>query len=246
MSDYLDKAISRAVKEETITSDTMDFINSNFHDSPTFQRIGVSSYEFPDILEIDTRIVEVERMGSIREVLFRPYQGLNTGSYVVFDDEHWIITDVWGNRKTKQKALVQKCNHELKWKSKSNDIKNIMCIASQSPLGSKSNQGKLEIEWNKYDVMLPSGQLYLFVEKNDDTEQIEINQRFILGDNVYEVVGVDKNTLVNTSGFGITQLTTRITTRRDSDDFILEIASQNKEESKTTSNSSAQNGGRIW
>lgn len=241
MSDYLNKAISRALKEETITSDTMDFINANFHDSPTFHVLGVSSHEFQDVIEIDSRVIEVERMGSIREILFRPYQGLNTGTYIIFDDDYWLITDVWGNRKTKQKALVQKCNHQLKWKDDNNNIESIMCIASQSPLGSKSNQGKLEIEWNKYDVMLPSGQLYLFVEKNDITEKVELNQRFILGNNVYEVVGVDQNTLVDTRGFGIIQFTTKITTARESDDFANGIASQNKKSDNSTSN-----GGRIW
>lgn len=224
---------------EVYANNTIAFIESTFSDSPTFRVLEVNSEEFPDIKTIDARVVEVERMGSLREVLFRPYQGLNIGSYVRFDNETWLIFDQWGDKDSrKYVAMVQKCNRTLKW-AISNDwkdsrgnidltkIREVNCIASQSPLGSKASQGKHEIEWNKFDVSLPQGQLYVFVEKNQLTDTLLMNQRFIFGKNVYEIFGIDDTSFVNKEGNGIIQLMIKLDVKRDADDFPNRIATSN-------------------
>jgi hypothetical protein len=138
---------------------------------------------------------------------------------VLFDNETWLVSDVWGDIEHQQKVLVQKCNRTLKWRNAMNEVEEVNCIASQSPLGSKANQGKNDIEWNKFDVRLPLGQLYVFVERNDVTDTLNLNQRFIFGSNVYEVYGIDDISAVDKNGFGIIQLTIKLTTGQDADDF---------------------------
>lgn len=251
---YINKARRRLGRNgrdvgEVLTNNTVSFIERNFHTSPTFHVLEVDSFEFPNIKTIDSRVIEIERMGSIRQVLFRNYQGLNVGAYVKFDDETWLVTDVWGSKHSNQKALIQKCNNELRWIAEDGNHMKFMCVASQSPLGSKSNQGKLEIEWNKYDVKLPLGQLYVFIERNKFTSKIKIDQRFIFGNNVYQVSGVDDTTLTNKGGFGIIQLTTKVTTRQDKDDFENGVAfNKYGEECATTPTVEElkDKGGRIW
>src|SRR5690606_7997003 len=76
----------------------------------------------------------------------------------------------------------------------------------------------------KYDVRLPIGQLFVSVEKNDTTEEIGLNHRFIFGRNVYEITGMDDITTVNDEGYGIIQYTAKITTKREEDDFVNNIA----------------------
>lgn len=229
MSNYINKARRRLGRNgkdvgEVYSNNTSAFMESNFHIATTFNVLEVKSNELPDLNQIDSRVIEIERMGSLRELLFRPYQGLVIGAYVGFDEDTWLVIDSWGNKTMTQKAMMQRCNNRINWLNKDGDMNTYMCIASQSPLGSKSNQGKLEIEWNKYDVSLPLGQLYVFMERNKDTSAITLNHRFIFGNNVYEVTGIDDTSMTNPDGYGIIQLTTKVTTRQDGDDFINGIA----------------------
>lgn len=225
---------------EVYENNTIAFIDVTFHASPTFRVLGVKSTQFPTITQMDARVVEVERLGSLREVIFRPNQSLDIGTYVTFDDDTWIIFDKFGG--TCVKVLVARCNHTLKWKDKNNNILEVDCVASASDLGSKAKQGDNEIEWNKYDVRLPLGQLFVFVEANSSTRQVQLNHRFIFGSNVYEVVGIDDTTLVNKDGFGIIQLTIKKTTKQDADDFTNRIAYNDY----SIEESSGDNGGGLW
>jgi len=158
---------------DAYNNNTIAFIEATFHASPTFRLLGVKSTEKPTILEMDARVVEVERMGTLREVLFRPTsEGLNVGTYVIFDNETWLIFDRFGQNK----ALAEQCNRTLKWIDKNGIEQEIDCIASAMDLGSKAKQSRNEIEWNKFDVRLPLGQLFVFVELRDETKAIKLNQ----------------------------------------------------------------------
>lgn len=237
-SDKYKKRVTRNGKDigEAYNNNTIAFKEATFSASPTFRILDVVSKEFPNIKKIDARVIEVERMGTLREILFRHNQGLNIGTYVKFDGDTWLIFDKWGSIETGLKVMAEKCNRTIKWVKGDKTVEKD-CIASSQPLGSKANQGKMDIEWNKYDVRLPMGQLYCFVELDDNTRTIHLNQRFIFGSNVYEVVGVDDTTTVDTSktekGFGVLQLTLKITTKRSEDDFENRIATQNLEEKET-------------
>lgn len=206
---------------QAFQSNTDNFMETAFADSPTYRRMGVRGRQYPDITEIDGRVIEVERMGSLREILFRPSsEGLDVGTYVKFDDDIWIIFDRYG----KSKALASKTNRKLKWKDKNNVYQEMECVASASDLGSKAKQSKNEIEWNKFDVRLPLGQLFVFVELTEETNQIGLNDRFLFGRKAYEVTGIDDTSTVNRDGFGLLQLTIKVTTIREEDDFENGIA----------------------
>lgn len=252
---YLDKYKNRLGRKgnnvgEVYANNTIAFIEATFSDAPTFRVLEVVSRQYPEITEIDARVVEVERMGTLREVLFRPYQGLNIGTFVKFDGFTWLIFDQWGDKdSTKYVALVEKCNRTIKWQDKDGVIHELDCIASQSPLGSKAGQGKNDIEWNKYDVSLPTGQLFVFVERNDLTDSIQMNQRFIFGRNAYEVFGIDDTSFVDKNGYGIIQLLVKIDVKRDADDFTNRIAFNSYETSVadvTNTSDTGDTGGNIW
>jgi hypothetical protein len=232
---------------EAYTNNTIAFIESTFSASPTFRVLGVKSTEKPHVTEMDARVVEVERMGSLRELLFRPTsEGLDVGTYVTFDNDTYLIFDRFGNNK----VLVERCNDSIKWVDKNGNLIELECIASASDLGSKAKQSRNEIEWNKFDVRLPAGQLFIFLELNDSTRSIALNQRFIFGSKAYEVVGLDDVTTVNTHGFGIIQLVVKVTTIRNEDDFINRIAYNTYEDSNvitpTEGDTETGEGGIIW
>lgn len=249
---YLDRYKNRLARKgdnvgDVYENNTINFIEAKFSDSPTFKVVGVISTQFPTIKQIDTRVVLVERMGTLREVLFRPNQGLNIGTYLIFDNQTWLIIDQWGDRNsTKYSCLVQKCNRTIKWKDINGAIQELYCIASQSPLGSKAQQGKFNIEFNKFDVSLPTGQLFVFSEYNNLTKGIKLNHRFFFGRNVYEVIGIDGISFVD-SGFGIMQFTVKLTTLNDKDDTQNHIAFNNYNVSSINDISTIdEQGGRIW
>jgi hypothetical protein len=262
MSEHINKYKRRLSRNgdnvgEVYANNTIAFIEATFSASPTFRVLEVFSAEFPEIKQIDARVVEVERMGTLRQVLFRPNQGLNIGTYVKFDNETWLVFDKWGSTEsTKIKVMVEKTNRTLKWKDVDGEIQDVNCIAMATPLGSKSNQGKNDIEWNKFDVRLPIGQLFVYLELNEVTKTIKMNQRFIFGSIAYEVFGIDDITNVDKNGFGIIQLTIKVTTKQEMDDFENRIAF-NKFKTDSSSverlplfaedvSDGAEKGGRIW
>lgn len=235
---------------ESYKNNTIAFIEATFHASPTFRVMDVISTEFPDIKKMDARVVEVERMGALREVIFRPNQSLNTGTYVKFDGDTWLLFDKYGGTgSTSIKMLAEKCNRSLKWIDELGALREWECIAGSTDLGSKAKQNRNEIEWNKYDVRLPIGQLFVFVEANEDTHKIDLNHRFIFGKFAYEVVGIDDTTGISRNGFGIIQLTLKLVTKTEGDDFENGIAFNDYKKTEDTgggTGNTGDEGGSPW
>lgn len=219
---------------------TEQFVNEKFSSSPTF-RVATVKNNADEESEIDIRVIGVERLGSLREILLRPQESIELGSYLRFDENDWIVFDEYGTGIT-NKSMVAKCNRLLKWKDAEGKLHEYMCVSSASDLGSKSKQGKSEIEWNKYDIKLPRNQLFVFVPRNIHTDKIILNQRFIFGNRAYEVVGIDDTSGVDMDGFGVIQLTIRLHTARDGDDFITKVA----ENLYGNDSEVDKGGGRLW
>jgi len=254
MSDYLDRYKRRMNRNgkhvgDSLTNNTIAFIEATFHASPTFRVMEVESYNNPEIKEMDARVVEIERLGSLREIILRPNDNLEIGTYVKFDGDTWLLFDKHGGTgSTSIKMTAIRCNRKIKWMGRDGDPtpKEYDCVASATDIGSKSKQSKNEIEWNKYDVRLPIGQLFVTVEANPDTKSIELNDRFVFGRNVYEVTGIDDITGIDENDYGIIQLTVKITTQRDGD-FEDGMAVNNyKEDVEVDETENGENGGRLW
>lgn len=261
-SNYLDKYRKRLQRYgdnvgDAYSKNTISFIESTFHASPTYRIMEVESSAYPNLKEMDGRVVEVERLGTLREIILRPTESLEIGMSVKIDDEWFMLIDKYGGTgSTSIKMLAIKINEGLRWYDNKGELQDFKCVASATDLGSKSKQSKNEIEWNKYDVRLPIGQLFVSVEKNEVTERIGLNHRFIFGRNVYEVTGIDDITTVNDDGYGIIQYTVKITTKQDEDDFERNIAhNKYSEESEQTINTfntlssvkeNGDKGGRLW
>lgn len=266
MSDYRDKMKRRLEYKgmdegQSLQSNATEFANKKFTQSPSYRRMGVKSFKQPDLTEIDARVMTIERMGDIREILFRPYEEVDVGAYLTFDNDIWLVYDKFGSAQAgKSKVLVEKCTEKLRWKDADENYFEEYCVASATQLGSKANQGKNALEWNKFDVRLPLGQIFIFVERNDKTKQVAMSQRFILGSNVYEVTGYDDVTSISADGYGYIQITVSVTTKRDADDFDKKIAFNKYAEDLTvipeetdmkmltTSEETKEKpqGGRIW
>lgn len=249
---------------QAITNNTIDFINKTFHSSSTYRimTIETNHKDYEEIESIDARVVQVERMGSLREIVLRPNESLEVGMYVEVDSEWFLLIDKYGGTgSTSIKMLAIKINESIRWRDKEQyldflenkkidedyvgEYHEFKCVTSATDLGSKSKQSKNEIEWNKHDVRLPVGQMFVSVEKNDITETIDLNDRFIFGRNSYEVIGIDDITFVDDDGYGIIQLTIKITTKSSEDDFINNIAKPIYKVNLEIDNED-DNDGRLW
>lgn len=238
--------------------DTEQFINQNFDDAPTYRKIDVYRDEEP-LGEFEVRVNMIERMGNIRSIMLRPHEDLNVGNMAMFESRTWLIFDKYGYVESGVKVTAMRTNYNLKWKDPDGLTHSKRCYASSSDIGSKSKQSRATIEFNKYDVRLPFGQLYIFLETTDHTKRIDLNHRFIVNDIVYEVIGIDNTTHVE-DNYGIIQLTVKRVTKRHEDDFELGIAYNdylNEEKSEENQNDKSNikievkskddgKGGRIW
>jgi len=252
LADYIEnykKRMGRKGKNiaESLHSNTVYLYNKLFDASTSYRVIEVESTHFPDIRQIDARVTEIERIGSVREILLRPGVNLEIGMYVKIDDEWYLLFDKYGSSgSVSLKMLGARVNYTLRWRDEQGILREYKAVASSTDLGSKAKQSvKNQIEWNKYDVMLPTGKMFVFVEKNEHTSKIDLNHRFILGSKVYEVVGIDDLTAVTKDGYGIIQFVVKITTKRKEDDFENKIAHNDY---RTITENSEENGerGRLW
>ena len=220
---------------EAITNHTEQYLINSFKDSPSYILAGVESSQYPDIKEIDTRVVSVERMGALREVIFKPKQFLDIGAYLLFDNSKWLIYDAFTNT-VSPKVIVQKCNEILKWQDTLEDgtvvEHSYPVVSGASDLGSKAKQSRSEVPYNKLDIREPIGQLFIYVESNEFTNALKIDKRLIIGDRVYKVVGKDGTTLtsdlihpIHGYNYGIVYFIMQLDTMTDKDDFVNNIAS---------------------
>lgn len=248
MSDYLEKYTKKISQSgnsisESINTNTMNYIQSKFKDSTTYRRAKYY-HRKNDIRfdgEIDIRVLDIRRMGSIKNVLLRPSETLDVGNTLVFDDEEWLIYDRYGSKENHFKLEISKINDRLIWVDANGIINDLPCVSGTTYIGSKSRQNRYDIETNTYDVRLPAGQIFVFAEYNKDTKTLDLNQRFIFGRKVYEIAGIDDVTSVESSGYGIVQFTMKLTTIKESDDFETGIA-----ENHYKNEESENGGGGLW
>lgn len=218
---------------EAMTNHSHDIINKRFKDSPSYRLAKVVSTQYPNIKEIDVRAVSIDRMGALRDVIFRPESGLERGTYLQFDNATWLIFDAYTNT-VSPKATVQQCNELLKFKTKDGEIHKIYTFAGSSSLGSKASQLRAEIPYNKLDVKEPTSQMFVHVESNSFTVQLDVNDRLIIGKRPFKIIGKDDSTMTQIKGdgeeqkdfnFGILVFTLVPDTTKDGDDLDGGIAS---------------------
>ncbi|MDD2287951.1 MAG: hypothetical protein PHY55_03870, partial [Bacteroidales bacterium] len=135
---------------------------------------------------------------------------LKRGDLVDFDNNKYlVISEVNGDRTNNTyQALIRNTNYNIKFNF-AGFIKSFPVILTNQALG---------LETNKYSITLPSGKMLVYLQENDDTLGIAIDQRFIKISNAYTVSGI------NRSMKGLILLTCDVDTFNTNDDKVNEIA----------------------
>lgn len=231
--DYLELYTKRVMSEgdnvgDALRENTHSFKNKKFKDSTTYRLAKVYTNKGTDIEsydEVDIRVIEIDRQGAIRNILFRPLEERKVGNIIEFDDTLWLAYDIYGSKVDDIKLRVSKINDTLKWIGKDGNINEIPCITSTSYLGSGSKSNDTGLSYNIFDVRVPLGKILMFAELNKLTTEIVVGQRFICGKKVYRVEHVDDISVVDKDYYGVLQFSLKIDLKyNEKDDFKNGIA----------------------
>jgi hypothetical protein len=126
---------------------------------------------------------------------------IKTGSIVEWENELYLVMSKPESNLAYLKSKIVLCNENIKWQSPSGLIYSFPCVATRSLLT------KMDIKESSYNVSLLEGEMNIFVPNNTITETIRPNQRFYLGNYIYDVEGID-----DISNIGIIRLAMKVTT----------------------------------
>jgi hypothetical protein len=201
---------------DAIKNASLDLVNSSFSDSPTYQVINVEG------IDTDSRVLTTNDSNKIN-ILFKLDDVINSGSNLVIDGKKWLITDII-KKITHQKAEAQRCNEALKWKNESDIILSHPCVVTTLKYTVNAlNTG------SRPSIENPEGNVYIYVQLNSETKTVKHSQRFILGSQVYEIIGIDDLRMVQ-DNVGVIEFTARISNKNVSDDFTGDIADNSKDQ----------------
>lgn len=209
---------------------THHFKEVKFADATTYRRANIyinAGTDDEQSKQEDIRVIEIDRQGALRNILFKPTIDYEIGCIIEFDNTKWLAYDKFGSAIDDIKLRVSRINDILKWKDRKGVIQNIPCITSTSYLGSGSKANDVGLAYNVFDMRTPVGKILIAVELNKVTTNLELGQRFICGKRVYSLEDIDDISSVDENYKGVLQLTLKVDTINPTyDDFETGLAYQ--------------------
>lgn len=200
-------SISGNSDSNAIFNSTQQAIVDLFDKSPYYSNILIGSQN------VDVRILNGET-DSKRTLTLKPNTVVNFGDYTTFYDRTWMVTSVY-THPLYPKLEVDWCTSVLKWKDKNGNVLSYSCTFRAATKRVSESNGQYFLESN-----IP---MYLLVQINSDTIQIQKGLRFISNGQAFQVAGIDSNTY-NYSGHGMYMFGVEYQTLTDGDDLVNSIA----------------------
>jgi len=231
---YYDNYITRITaygdnSRETQINASVAVVNSLFANNPSYTTITIDS--------VSTGVILLDGKDSTHKfILFLPDTTIIIGEIVtitttinsITNSAYWLVTD-FVSSPISPKASIELCNETLKWQDSIGFKYSIPCIATRSLLT------KMEIKETNYAISLLQGEMNVFVPNTPITETIIAQQKFYLGNYVYEVAGID-----DISNIGIIRFSMKTSTKAESDNDTLRICNYKGEIDFTITNSNAE------
>lgn len=168
---------------ERADSKSSDYLKRTFHKSTSYYECDVlDGYEsiinnFPLQVYQDTN----SNKKSYKNFVTHPDYDLDYGYIVECNGDTLIVMEINNHNTVNQNGSLAICDNELKWKD-GNDV---------------IHTTPAYIDWNRIkqsdnkDILLQDGYLEAHIQLNEDTKNIFVNQRFILGSNVFKTTGIN-------------------------------------------------------
>lgn len=192
---------------------------------------------------------------NLKTICSMPGEEIICGSLVWWSDNYWLVTEVDANDEVYTKAIMQQCNHKLKWIASDRSIVERWCIVND---GTKYLTGETVGTYG--EVALTTGDTRISVSLPRDEYTVKLNRdhRFLIDDpdtetilayrltKPYKIGGVYNGHGVMT--FVLTEVNTE-----DDDNFELRIADYYKHFPRNDSDSNNQSsvdvdasGKKVW
>lgn len=145
------------------------------------------------------------------------------GERYEFENSIWITTNTDNYHYSTQSAIIRRCNNTLNYINSNGDIVREPCIVGYSI--------KYANIYYNTAVEIPQGTISITLQNNENTKNIQINDRFILGSSVFKVKNVTDYLRSDTYIFGsvpIIELEVYMDAISPDDNFDLGIAGMSK------------------
>lgn len=166
---------------EAITQDVQESINQDWDTVPNVFRIkeekAVGSGIYRDVEVqinhvIDTATGQYKNGDDWRQIIFKEINhSIERGRMYVFNDNYWIATFTDEFNQVTKDVTVRRCNNVLKWEDKLYPCVIDYEASSSQPIINES-------------VITPNSTIKVIVQGNKDTLSLDINQKFLLGNDV--------------------------------------------------------------
>lgn len=180
-------------------------ILDDFISNPSHEEVVISN---------ETRDVHIVTEGAKgNRVLCKPNENINVGEYIIWNNKHFLCTHRFPDDKVQTKGTIQKCNHNLKWINKNNQLITRPCIEDARTLYTTGVKDEKVIE-------IPNGMVGIQLPYDEETRQLNRGDSFVFNKTKYKITFYDETTY---KGLVILICTeTAINTAKD--DLINEIA----------------------
>lgn len=153
------------------------------------------------------------KLKSTERILLTQIGVLQTGMFIYFENEYWLVTGRPGNNGIYDKTIMQECNWNLKWQDETGAILSYPCVTSSKSFGEDADKV----------ITLPSNQKYILLPFNEHTSKLKADDRFFVDrknpPTPYKIIG-DTDT---TSYMGLIQILVEADILRDGDNIELGV-----------------------
>ncbi|MBG9765819.1 hypothetical protein G7L40_19825 [Paenibacillus polymyxa] len=186
---------------------TKQVMNSTFSQSPSYYQVSINGDDNQEVWITDD--------GDIREQknIVAMNHPLKMGDLVVWKDRTWLCNHV-DDMELYHRGVILICYSTLKWLDDQGEIK-------EAPFSFKSDtSSNFGIQEGRI-LMMPNERRQITIQKNNETEKIKKNRRFIIDGRAWKTVGI--NRLID----GLINLTLEEQDLIPADNLELEIADYN-------------------
>lgn len=184
---YKDKYIRRNDAYTNTPSRRNDYVNSTkstinrlFMDNPSAKKVFFNDSEE----ESWVWIVEDTKMPTVKKIVMRPDEVIQSGWLVNWNGEKWLCTHHDKSKDIYETGFIEKCNSTLKWVDEEGTIHSYPAVFFY---GTRANFGT----FSDKVMTLPDGRRQVVVQRNEHTKKLKRDDRFMFGGSVFKVIDFD-------------------------------------------------------
>lgn len=207
-----------------------EMVNKEFDNASTTQydieeEVAFGTLEFKTLSECRiTTLVDAKTGQRVnddyKKIIFKDLtKAPEIGTRYRFDNNIWMVFSTDNIRTDTSSAYLRRCNNVLTMEDKYGNIHQEPCYIDY-----KITESQLFKEWT---MDVPQGRIYVTCQLNQNTQDVDINKRYIFNDNVYKVrerSKFDRQQTFNQNSVPVISFYADVDEKSSSDRFDIEVA----------------------